>query len=1201
MAANKPLGNMIINLSLEGSSFQNSLENIKREVKVAQSAMKANLSVLSDAGDEYETLSTKVKGLSQVMSANEKQIELLSKKHQEAIDTYGKGSKEAQKYAQQINNAITKQGAWSRQLEQSKSRLSELEQGTGGFGNKLKGLGGQFGGLIKSAGLMSTALVGAFTAPIAAIGTLSSKFSAEMSEIQGQIQAMTGVSSKEAKKQGKIVGQVWAGGFGESTDEVGEAVIKIKQNLSGIKDSQLKSVTEKAMTLTKITGADLNESLRGVNSLMTNFGMTANQAFDYMVTGAQRGLNKSGELEDNIAEYGQLWAQNGFSAKDMFSILENGLKSGAYNFDKVNDFVKEFGISLTDGRFAKNIKSFSSGTQDLFNKFKAGKATTKDVFNSAINDLKGMKNQQDKLTIASTVWSSLGEDNAIKVITSLNNTNKAYDNVTGATKKASKALTDTPINQWKQSWREFQVLIKPIGDKLLSLGSNILPRVNGSIKAFLSMMKGDWVGGADILKKMGFSDQSIQTFIVITTKIKSGLNSTVAFIKSKITEIKKFWDQNGSMIMQAVQNVLKFLVPLIKSILTNVKNIISGALTVILGLLKIFGGLFTGNWSKVWEGIKDIFSGAFKVLLNALELGLFGKILKGAKAFAGLFKPIFSKLWSALKTVFSTPIKWIVNLVSKEWGSLTKFSNSLSSGLKNLFTKMWDSLKNIFKNPIKWIVDHFNSLKSSSLKIFDNLRSGASKIWTNMISTVKKLPGKMADGIKSGAGKLKSAMTSIGNAMLKGLEKGVNGVTGGINWILEKVHAPKSLRIPKWKVPQYAKGTGDHPGGFAVVSDGKGKNKQELITLPNGQSFLSPNKETVLNLPKGTSVLNGDATAQLLNILPKYASGKGWLQNAWDSVKSVGSKLVNGTKSVAKKAVSKVADVWEYASHPGKLINLAVDKFTDLGGLENPILGMVKGTISTVKSGAVNWIKKQLDFAGNPSGSGVKRWKPYVERALAMNDLSTSASMVNKVLRQIATESGGNPKAVQHGYTDINTKTGDLAKGLMQTISATFNAYKFPGHDDIFNGFDNLLAALNYAKHRYGKNLSGLGEGHGYANGGIVTKAQLANIAEGNKPEAIIPLDKAKRSRAMQILSATQKLLGVPSSGTVINDNSDVIARQDQQITLMQSMIELLIKLVSKDTSFNVDGKELAGVLYGHTETLMSNQLSLAKIYGGRK
>ena len=141
----------------------------------------------------------------------------------------------------------------------------------------------------------------------------------------------------------------------------------------------------------------------------------------------------------------------------------------------------------------------------------------------------------------------------------------------------------------------------------------------------------------------------------------------------------------------------------------------------------------------------------------------------------------------------------------------------------------------------------------------------------------------------------------------------------------------------------------------------------------------------------------------------------------------------------------------------------------------------------------------------NPANAGtsgdVESWRNTVVKALAANGLSTSQDMVDKVLRQIETESGGNPDAVQ-GISDINSgasipfnngicpwcpnSTGgscgntNIGHGLMQTIPSTFNAHKHEGHDNIFDGYDNLLSALHYAKNRYGNNLDGLGEGHGY-------------------------------------------------------------------------------------------------------------------------
>ena len=139
------------------------------------------------------------------------------------------------------------------------------------------------------------------------------------------------------------------------------------------------------------------------------------------------------------------------------------------------------------------------------------------------------------------------------------------------------------------------------------------------------------------------------------------------------------------------------------------------------------------------------------------------------------------------------------------------------------------------------------------------------------------------------------------------------------------------------------------------------------------------------------------------------------------------------------------------------------------------------------------------DHMSNPAGDGVERWRPAVKRALAM--LHLSSSLVNRVLKQMQTESGGNPHAM--GGTD-GLNDGH-AEGLMQVKPGTFAAYKLRGHNNIWNGFDNLLAGLNYAKHKYGSSLYYLGQGHGYRDGGKVYTPQIAAIAEDGAEYVINP------------------------------------------------------------------------------------------------
>ena len=191
------------------------------------------------------------------------------------------------------------------------------------------------------------------------------------------------------------------------------------------------------------------------------------------------------------------------------------------------------------------------------------------------------------------------------------------------------------------------------------------------------------------------------------------------------------------------------------------------------------------------------------------------------------------------------------------------------------------------------------------------------------------------------------------------------------------------------------------------------------------------------------------------------------------------------------------------------------DNSKPLKDRNNPLQTLIKRQVG----GMFDWIKKTLgpllSPAGggedNPQGTGVSRWRESVEKALKANGLPTTQEYVGAWLRQIQSESGGNPNAVQGGYVDINTLTGDLAKGLVQTTSSTFNSFKHKGHGNIFNGYDNLLAGIAYAKSRYGGNmLAVIGHGHGYANGGLVHKNGVYELAEGDMPEYVIPTDIAK-------------------------------------------------------------------------------------------
>ena len=399
----------------------------------------------------------------------------------------------------------------------------------------------------------------------------------------------------------------------------------------------------------------------------------------------------------------------------------------------------------------------------------------------------------------------------------------------------------------------FDNLVKTYDEKIKPMFDNIKQGLSDSFGKFLEVYN-TYVAPILELMSQKFAevwDSKIQPMLDNFVELMGLIGETISALWDTI--LKPTLDWLIKTLTPIITKVFKFLWDSLMDFFGFVSDTINGIIKIFKGILDFVVGVFTGDWKRAWEGIKEFFIGIWETIKGAIMsivtgvTTIIGAMISGLiikfTFFAGKVKAIFEtiavifkSIWEGISTTISNAWNFIVSIVkngvSGAWNAITSVFGNIAEWFKNKFTEAWQAVKNVF---------------SSGGKIFDGIKegilSGLKTIVNAIISGINKVISIPFNGINS-------ALKSIKNVDILGLKP--------FNWI-------KTINVPQ--IPKLAQGGFVKANTPQLAIIGDNKTQGEIVAPEDKMLDMIMKALKLFNEQNNNNVGNNSGDIILNNIM----------------------------------------------------------------------------------------------------------------------------------------------------------------------------------------------------------------------------------------------------------------------------------------------------------------------------------------------